>query len=89
LGFRAKLKFESGKIIDGYNFIGSDPGLIGTLEHMRNWLVPEKSRPITGSKDRDIRVVFDGWRLEVRNAVERFGVVALTELVISPSVRCG
>ena len=30
-------------IIDGYNLIGSDPGLRGELEHQRNWLVQRLS----------------------------------------------
>jgi predicted RNA-binding protein with PIN domain len=48
-------------IIDGYNLIGSERGLVGALEHKRNWLVHQLSvyRQLKGL---EIVLVFDGWR---------------------------
>jgi predicted RNA-binding protein with PIN domain len=48
-------------IVDGYNLIGSDRGLVGALEPKRNWLVQRLS---AYQKIKQFRViaVFDGWR---------------------------
>ncbi len=48
-------------IIDGYNLIGSEPGLQGALEHKRNWLVQQLAR-YQELKQFNVIVVFDGWR---------------------------
>lgn len=48
-------------IIDGYNLIGSEYGLQGTLEPKRNWLVQRLSQ-YQKIKRFKITVVFDGWR---------------------------
>ena len=48
-------------IIDGYNLIGADQGLSGTIEHKRNRLIHQ----ISGYQRRkrfNVIVVFDGWR---------------------------
>jgi predicted RNA-binding protein with PIN domain len=48
-------------ILDGYNLIGAEGGLGGSLEPKRNWLVQRLSayRKI---KRFNLTVVFDGWR---------------------------
>ena len=48
-------------IIDGYNLIGSERGLRGTLEPQRNWLVQRLSS-YQKVKQFNVTVVFDGWR---------------------------
>lgn len=48
-------------IIDGYNLIGSEHGLQGTLEPRRNWLVQRLSS-YQKIKRFKVTVVFDGWR---------------------------
>jgi len=68
-------------IIDGYNLIGRDGGLRGSLEHKRNWLVQQLAA-FRQRKNFHVTVVFDGWRSGLRNAVEeqRAGV----KVVFSP-----
>lgn len=48
-------------IVDGYNLIGSDRGLVGALEPKRNWLVQRLSA-YQKIKQFNVIVVFDGWR---------------------------
>ena len=48
-------------IVDGYNLIGSDQGLVGALEPKRNWLVQRLSA-YQKIKQFNVIVVFDGWR---------------------------
>jgi len=48
-------------IIDGYNLIGIDQGLRGSLEHKRERLVRQLSA-YRKAKGLDLIVVFDGWR---------------------------
>jgi len=48
-------------IVDGYNLIGSDRGLVGALEPKRNWLVQQLSA-YQKIKQFNVTVVFDGWR---------------------------
>lgn len=48
-------------IIDGYNLIGNDQGLLEPLEPKRNWLVQRLSA-YQKIKRFDVTVVFDGWR---------------------------
>ena len=48
-------------IIDGYNLIGSEQGLSGSLEHKRSWLVQQLSQ-YQKLKQFNLIVVFDGWR---------------------------
>ncbi|MGH7853723.1 MAG: NYN domain-containing protein [Candidatus Binatia bacterium] len=48
-------------IVDGYNLIGSDQGLVGALEPKRNWLVQRLSA-YQKIKEFNLTVVFDGWR---------------------------
>jgi predicted RNA-binding protein with PIN domain len=110
-------------IVDGYNLIGSEGGLVGALEPKRNWLIQRLSA-YQKIKQFNITVIFDGWRTgrsepvgqkkdgitviysqnnekadpviirlarqksagtvvvtsdrEIRNAVERFGAVAVS-----------
>jgi predicted RNA-binding protein with PIN domain len=47
-------------IVDGYNLIGSDQGLVGALEPKRNWLVQRLSA-YQKIKQFNLIVVFDGW----------------------------
>jgi len=47
-------------IVDGYNLIGSDRGLVGALEPKRNWLVQRLSA-YQKIKQFNLIVVFDGW----------------------------
>ena len=49
-------------IVDGYNLIGSEHGLHGTLEPKRDWLVQRLSS-YHKIKQFNVTVVFDGWRL--------------------------
>jgi predicted RNA-binding protein with PIN domain len=48
-------------VVDGYNLIGSEYGLHGTLEPKRNWLVQRLSS-YQKIKRFNVTVVFDGWR---------------------------
>ena len=48
-------------IVDGYNLIGSDRGLVGALEPKRNWLVQRLSA-YQKIKQFSVIAVFDGWR---------------------------
>lgn len=48
-------------IVDGYNLIGSERGLRGNLEAMRNRLI-QQLRRYQESKGYPVTVVFDGWR---------------------------
>jgi len=48
-------------IIDGYNLIGSERGLIGDLEHQRNWLLQRLSL-YQQVKGHTVALVFDGWK---------------------------
>jgi len=48
-------------IIDGYNLIGSEKGLTGSLELKRNRLIRQLQQYREG-KGYPITVVFDGWR---------------------------
>jgi uncharacterized protein len=48
-------------VIDGYNLIGNEHGLLGVLEHRRNWLVQQLSR-YQRIKGFPITVIFDGWK---------------------------
>ncbi|HEX2228360.1 MAG TPA: NYN domain-containing protein [Candidatus Binatia bacterium] len=48
-------------IIDGYNLIGSEQGLRGTLEHKRHALVQQLER-YHKAKGFFINLVFDGWK---------------------------
>jgi predicted RNA-binding protein with PIN domain len=48
-------------IVDGYNLIGSDRGLVGALEPKRNWLVQRLSA-YQKIKQFNVTLVFDGWR---------------------------
>lgn len=48
-------------IIDGYNLIGAEGGLSGTLEHKRNWLIQQLTA-YERRKKFNLIVVFDGWR---------------------------
>ena len=58
-------------IIDGYNLIGTEKGLRGTLEPKRNWLIQKLFR-YQKRKGFNVTVVFDGWRSgSVNEAVER------------------
>jgi predicted RNA-binding protein with PIN domain len=68
-------------IIDGYNLIGRDGGLRGSLEHKRSWLVQQLGA-FRQRKSFEVTVVFDGWRSGLRNVVEeqRAGV----KVVFSP-----
>ena len=120
-------------IIDGYNVIGNQNGLQGTLELRRNWLLQQLSR-YQKLKKFNLIVVFDGWRSgkpmetsakqeglsivysrlgekadsvivriarekgggatvvtsdrEIRNAVERFGAVAVYAGEFNAILRC-
>jgi uncharacterized protein len=55
-------------IIDGYNFIGRDQGLIGPLEPKRNRLLQELS-VYCEKKKLEVTVVFDGWQSGSRNEI--------------------
>jgi predicted RNA-binding protein with PIN domain len=57
-------------IIDGYNLIGIDGGLRGSLEHKRNWLIQQLST-YRKAKGFSITVVFDGWRSGWVNEAEK------------------
>ncbi len=48
-------------IVDGYNLIGSDQGLIGALERKRNGLV-QRLCAYQKNKQFNVIAVFDGWR---------------------------
>ena len=48
-------------IVDGYNLIGSEGGLVGALEPKRNWLV-QRLAAYQKIKQFNVTVVFDGWR---------------------------
>ena len=48
-------------IIDGYNLIGSEQGLSGSLEHKRNRLI-QQIAAYQRRKSFNLIVVFDGWR---------------------------
>jgi predicted RNA-binding protein with PIN domain len=48
-------------IIDGYNLIGAEQGLSGSLEHKRNWLIQQLAA-YQRRKQFNLVVVFDGWR---------------------------
>ena len=48
-------------IVDGYNLIGAEQGLGGSLEPKRNWLVQRLST-YRKVKQFNLTVVFDGWR---------------------------
>ncbi len=48
-------------VIDGYNLIGSEKGLVGKLEGKRNELI-QRLQSYQERKSYDITVVFDGWR---------------------------
>lgn len=48
-------------VIDGYNLIGSEKGLVGKLEGKRNELI-QRLQSYQERKGYDITVVFDGWR---------------------------
>ncbi len=65
-------------IIDGYNFIGREQGLVGPLEPKRNRLLQELS-VYCEKKKFEATVVFDGWqsgsRYEVEEKKERIKVV--------------
>jgi predicted RNA-binding protein with PIN domain len=47
-------------IVDGYNLIGSDQGLVGALEPKRKWLLQRLSS-YQKIKRFNLIVVFDGW----------------------------
>ena len=68
-------------IIDGYNLIGRDGGLRGSLEHKRNWLVQQLAS-FRQRKNVEVTVVFDAWQSGLRNVAEeiRTGV----KIVFSP-----
>jgi len=55
-------------ILDGYNLIGADRGLVGALEHKRNRLVQQLAR-YQKIKGFGLTVVFDGWRSGTGNEV--------------------
>lgn len=48
-------------VVDGYNLIGSERGLQGNLEAMRNRLI-QQLRRYQESRGYPVTVVFDGWR---------------------------
>jgi len=48
-------------VIDGYNLIGSEKGLVGKLDGKRNELI-QRLQSYQERKSYDITVVFDGWR---------------------------
>ncbi|HYA29516.1 MAG TPA: NYN domain-containing protein [Acidobacteriota bacterium] len=58
-------------IIDGYNLIGSERGLSGSLEYQRKWLVQQLSQ-YQKFKQFNLVVVFDGWRSgQVKEVAEK------------------
>jgi predicted RNA-binding protein with PIN domain len=60
-------------VIDGYNLIGSEKGLVGKLEGKRNELI-HQLRNYQERKSYEITLVFDGWRSGgVYEAEERIG----------------
>jgi predicted RNA-binding protein with PIN domain len=60
-------------IIDGYNLIGAEKGLIGNLEGKRNQLL-KQLQEYQERKGFPITVVFDGWRSGwIREMEQRFG----------------
>lgn len=62
-------------IIDGYNLIGAEKGLIGNLEGKRNQLL-KQLQEYQERKGFPITVVFDGWRSGwIREMEERFGEI--------------
>jgi len=64
-------------LIDGYNLIGAESGLAGTLEHKRKWLIQRLGR-YQEIKKYNLTVVFDGWRSgQGRETTERAGTVTV------------
>ena len=64
-------------IIDGYNLIGSEKGLIGNLENKRAQLI-QQLQQYQESKGYPITVVFDGWRSGwIHEVEERAGGVTV------------
>src|SRR5918994_4701769 len=55
-------------IIDGYNLIGSDGGLRGSLEYQRSWLLQRLSlyQEVRGHT---VVLVFDGWKTGLMDEV--------------------
>jgi predicted RNA-binding protein with PIN domain len=68
-------------IIDGYNLIGQDGGLRGSLEAKRDWLVRQLVA-FRQKKKLEVTVVFDGWQSGLANQAEaqRSGI----KVVFSP-----
>jgi len=64
-------------IIDGYNLIGSEKGLTGSLELKRNRLIRQLQQYREG-KGYPITVVFDGWRSGwIHEVEERTGGISV------------
>lgn len=64
-------------IIDGYNLIGSDQGLNGSLEQKRNRLIQQLSA-YQRRKRFNLVVVFDGWRAgQVQEAKEKRDAITI------------